>query len=44
MSHQAVTSHRAAFVALTALAPVSWGSTYYVTTEFLPPDRPSSPV
>ncbi|MGW3555951.1 EamA family transporter [Streptomyces sp. NPDC000963] len=40
MSHQAVTSHRAAFVALTSLAPISWGSTYYVTTEFLPPDRP----
>ncbi|MFF5386955.1 EamA family transporter [Streptomyces sp. NPDC013012] len=25
---------------MTALAPISWGSTYYVTTEFLPPDRP----
>ncbi|AFR10845.1 EamA family transporter [Nocardiopsis alba] len=25
---------------LTALAPVVWGSTYLVTTEFLPPDRP----
>ncbi|MFG2132400.1 EamA family transporter [Streptomyces sp. NPDC048751] len=25
---------------LTALAPVSWGTTYAVTTEFLPPDRP----
>ncbi|MFF4171133.1 EamA family transporter [Streptomyces sp. NPDC001744] len=33
-------SRRAATVALTALAPVSWGSTYFVTTEFLPPDRP----
>ncbi|WP_406860937.1 EamA family transporter [Streptomyces sp. HUAS MG47] len=33
-------SRKAAVVALTALAPVSWGSTYYVTTEFLPPDRP----
>ncbi|MEU0990431.1 EamA family transporter [Streptomyces sp. NPDC005953] len=32
--------NRAAAVALTALAPVSWGSTYVVTTEFLPPDRP----
>ncbi|MGW4546084.1 EamA family transporter [Streptomyces violaceorubidus] len=31
---------RPAVVALTALAPVSWGSTYAVTTEFLPPDRP----
>ena len=25
---------------LTALAPVIWGSTYLVTTEFLPPERP----
>ncbi|MEV6245626.1 EamA family transporter [Streptomyces sp. NPDC051742] len=33
-------SRKAAVVALTALAPVSWGSTYFVTTEFLPPDRP----
>ncbi|MEV8031834.1 EamA family transporter [Streptomyces sp. NPDC086182] len=31
---------RPALIALTALAPVSWGSTYAVTTEFLPPDRP----
>ncbi|WP_328871412.1 EamA family transporter [Streptomyces sp. NBC_00287] len=31
---------RPALIALTALAPVSWGTTYYVTTEFLPPDRP----
>lgn len=27
-------------VAVTGLAQVSWGSTYLVTTEFLPPDRP----
>ena len=27
-------------VALTAIAPVTWGTTYLVTTEFLPPDRP----
>ncbi|GGT56218.1 EamA family transporter [Streptomyces purpureus] len=33
-------SRKATTVALTALAPVSWGSTYFVTTEFLPPDRP----
>ena len=26
--------------ALTALAPAVWGSTYVVTTELLPPDRP----
>ncbi|MFD3545458.1 EamA family transporter [Streptomyces sp. NPDC058655] len=31
---------RFATVALTALAPVSWGSTYIVATELLPPDRP----
>ncbi|GAB3223115.1 EamA family transporter [Glycomyces halotolerans] len=27
-------------IALTALAPTMWGTTYLVTTEFLPPDRP----
>ncbi|MEV8536027.1 EamA family transporter [Streptomyces sp. NPDC051211] len=32
--------NRTATIALTALAPVSWGSTYFVTTELLPPDRP----
>ncbi|WP_020136113.1 EamA family transporter [Streptomyces sp. 351MFTsu5.1] len=32
--------NRVATVLLTALAPVSWGTTYAVTTEFLPPDRP----
>ncbi|WP_030201377.1 EamA family transporter [Streptomyces sp. NRRL S-87] len=32
--------NRAAVIALTALAPVSWGSTYAVATEFLPADRP----
>ncbi|MGW2620614.1 EamA family transporter [Streptomyces sp. NPDC001500] len=31
---------RSAIVLLTALAPVSWGTTYAVTTEFLPADRP----
>ncbi|MBF6333121.1 EamA family transporter [Nocardia transvalensis] len=30
----------AATSASTALAPAIWGSTYLVTTEFLPPDRP----
>lgn len=25
---------------ITALTPIIWGTTYYVTTEFLPPDRP----
>lgn len=33
-------SHRAALVAVTALAPAAWGLTYLVTTELLPPDRP----
>ncbi|GAA1587165.1 EamA family transporter [Streptomyces globosus] len=32
--------NRLATLALTALAPVSWGSTYAVATELLPPDRP----
>ncbi|MFI9149562.1 EamA family transporter [Streptomyces sp. NPDC053367] len=31
---------RAATVALTALAPASWGTTYAVTTELLPPGHP----
>ncbi|MGW0993597.1 EamA family transporter [Streptomyces sp. NPDC002520] len=31
---------RPALIAVTALAPASWGTTYFVTTEFLPPDRP----
>jgi probable blue pigment (indigoidine) exporter len=33
-------SARVRLTALTALAPVSWGTTYAVTTEMLPPDRP----
>ncbi|MEV7027511.1 EamA family transporter, partial [Kitasatospora sp. NPDC093558] len=32
--------HRLGIVLLTALAPAVWGSTYLVTTELLPPDRP----
>jgi probable blue pigment (indigoidine) exporter len=27
-------------VILTALTPIVWGTTYFVTTEFLPPGRP----
>jgi probable blue pigment (indigoidine) exporter len=27
-------------VLLTALAPISWGTTYVIATEFLPPDHP----
>lgn len=32
--------NRSATILLTALAPISWGTTYAVTTEFLPADRP----
>ncbi|WP_328298670.1 EamA family transporter [Streptomyces sp. NBC_00435] len=31
---------RVTTIALTALAPISWGSTYAVASELLPPDRP----
>ena len=31
-------------MSLTALAPVIWGTTYIVTTELLPPDRPLTAV
>ncbi|MBB1255585.1 EamA family transporter [Streptomyces sp. OF3] len=33
-------SNRVTILLATALAPAVWGTTYYVTTEFLPPDRP----
>ncbi|WP_326820052.1 EamA family transporter [Streptosporangium sp. NBC_01756] len=33
-------SNRIGIVLVTALAPAIWGTTYLVTTEFLPPDRP----
>ncbi|MFN3810024.1 MAG: EamA family transporter [Roseateles asaccharophilus] len=39
MSNPAV-HQRALDIGLTALAPLLWGSTYIVTTELLPPDRP----
>lgn len=35
-----VLSNRLTLLAVTALAPAIWGTTYLVTTEFLPPDRP----
>lgn len=35
-----VLSNRIGIVFLTALAPAIWGTTYAVTTEFLPPGRP----
>lgn len=31
---------RSVTLALTAIAPVAWGSGYFVTATFLPPDRP----
>jgi probable blue pigment (indigoidine) exporter len=33
-------NHRLKLILLTAVAPSVWGSTYLVTTELLPPDRP----
>ncbi|MGW1673608.1 EamA family transporter [Streptomyces sp. NPDC002324] len=39
-AHTAHTARRLPLIALTALAPLSWGTTYAVTTEFLPADRP----
>lgn len=33
-------SARLLLLAVTAIAPISWGSTYYVTATHLPPDRP----
>jgi probable blue pigment (indigoidine) exporter len=35
-----VTSGRWHWVALTAIAPVAWGSNYFVTRQFLPDDAP----
>lgn len=39
-STDTVAASRAATLAVTGLAPLVWGSTYAVTAEFLPPDRP----
>ncbi|GAA1577518.1 EamA family transporter [Kribbella sancticallisti] len=33
-------SNRVALILTTAIAPALWGTTYLVTTELLPPDRP----
>lgn len=33
-------NHRLWLLLTTALAPLIWGSTYWVTAEFLPPNRP----
>ncbi|MCX5378324.1 EamA family transporter [Streptomyces sp. NBC_00091] len=35
-----MTVNRVTTIVLTALAPISWGSTYFVASELLPPDRP----
>ncbi|NEA55399.1 EamA family transporter [Streptomyces sp. SID13666] len=35
-----VLSNRVRIIVVTALAPAIWGTTYLVTTELLPPDRP----
>ncbi|MEU8526682.1 MULTISPECIES: EamA family transporter [Streptomyces] len=39
-SSRTSSTQRATTVALTALAPMSWGTTYAVTTELLPPGHP----
>ena len=33
-------STRLLLLAVTAIAPIAWGSTYFVTATYLPPDRP----
>jgi len=35
-----VLSNRLVLILTTAIAPALWGTTYLVTTELLPPDRP----
>jgi len=35
-----ILAHRFGIVLLTAVAPAAWGTTYIVTEQFLPPDRP----
>lgn len=39
MSHISLL-HKWRDILITAIAPIIWGSTYIVTSEFLPPDRP----
>src|SRR4051812_48225751 len=39
-AHPPGAAHVALLVAATAMAPAAWGTTYAVTTEFLPPDQP----
>ena len=40
ISHAPRSATTVALTALTALAPASWGTTYVVTTELLPPGHP----
>ncbi len=40
MDSRSTTSTQTRLLAATALAPTVWGTTYYVSTEFLPADRP----
>jgi probable blue pigment (indigoidine) exporter len=37
---ETTSTYRTGTLALTGLAPVAWGSGYYVTETYLPPDRP----
>lgn len=39
-SGRQVSTTRAGLIAATALAPIAWGTTYIVSTELLPADRP----
>jgi probable blue pigment (indigoidine) exporter len=39
-SMETILAHRFGIVLLTAVAPAAWGTTYIVTEQFLPPDRP----
>lgn len=37
---ESITVNRSSMILMTALAPAIWGTTYIVTEQFLPPDRP----
>ena len=39
-SMETILAHRFGLLLLTAVAPAAWGTTYIVTEQFLPPDRP----
>ncbi|MEO1744155.1 MAG: hypothetical protein AAFR99_20405, partial [Cyanobacteria bacterium J06629_9] len=40
MKHEAPPTARLSNILLTALAPMSWGTTYIIATEFLPSGHP----